>query len=49
MESQTQNPEFRINPENFHPCAFGVRALIIFMLNLARGLLIRHCRTQEAR
>ena len=19
MESQTQNPEFRINPENFHP------------------------------
>ena len=21
MESQPQNPEFRINPENFHPCA----------------------------
>ena len=20
MESQLQNPEFRINPENFHPC-----------------------------
>ena len=20
MESQTQNPEFRINPENFHLC-----------------------------
>ena len=20
MESQSQNPEFRINPENFHPC-----------------------------
>ena len=20
MESQPQNPEFRINPENFHPC-----------------------------
>ena len=20
MESQHQNPEFRINPENFHPC-----------------------------
>ena len=20
MESQTQNPEFRNNPENFHPC-----------------------------
>ena len=22
MESQPQNPEFRINPENFHPCIF---------------------------
>ena len=22
MESQPQNPEFRINPENFHPCLF---------------------------
>ena len=20
MESRQQNPEFRINPENFHPC-----------------------------
>ena len=20
MESQSQNPEFRIDPENFHPC-----------------------------
>ena len=20
MESPPQNPEFRINPENFHPC-----------------------------
>ena len=20
MESQPQNPEYRINPENFHPC-----------------------------
>ena len=22
MESQLQNPEFRNNPENFHPCAY---------------------------
>ena len=22
MESQPQNPEFRKNPENFHPCIF---------------------------
>ena len=24
MESQPQNPEFRINPENLHPCIFGL-------------------------
>ena len=23
MESQPQNPEFRINPENFHPCSIS--------------------------
>ena len=23
MESQPQNPVFRINPENFHPCVVG--------------------------
>ena len=23
MESQPQNPEFRIDPENFHPCVQG--------------------------
>ena len=22
MESQPQNPEFRNNPENFHPCRY---------------------------
>ena len=22
MESQPQNPEFKINPENFHPCVY---------------------------
>ena len=25
MESQPQNPEFRINPENFHPCNLCTR------------------------
>ena len=29
MESQPQNPEFRINPENFHPCPHSY-ALVIF-------------------
>ena len=24
MESQPQNPEFRINPENFHPCIYNL-------------------------
>ena len=28
MESQSQNPEFRNNPENFHPCN------VVFFLNL---------------
>ena len=25
MESQPQNPEFRNNPENFHPCGYIIR------------------------
>ena len=25
MESQPKNPEFRINPENFHPCNVNQR------------------------
>ena len=24
MESQPQNPEFRNNPESFHPCNHGI-------------------------
>ena len=24
MESQPQNPDFRNNPENFHPCIFDI-------------------------
>ena len=24
MESQPQNPEFRINPENLHPCSLSL-------------------------
>ena len=29
MESQSQNPEFRINPENFHPCQIWEKIKII--------------------
>ena len=32
MESQPQNPEFRNNPENFHPCRLGYRQIPIFQL-----------------
>ena len=28
MESQPQNPEFRINPENFYPCSYSVHKLL---------------------
>ena len=28
MESQPQNPEFRNNPENYHPCICGVKCSI---------------------
>ena len=28
MESQPQNPEFRNNPENFHPCGLDGLGLI---------------------
>ena len=27
MESRPQNPEFRNNPENLHPCFYMVQAL----------------------
>ena len=27
MENQPQNPEFRINPENFHPCRYTLISL----------------------
>ena len=29
MESQPQNPEFRINPENFHPCYFLTKTYVV--------------------
>ena len=38
MESQPQNPEFRINPENFHPHVYASRkgsGEAVLMHNLA--------------
>ena len=34
MESQPQNPEFRNNPENFHPCIFNESRGLNFCLSL---------------
>ena len=36
MESQPQNPEFRIDPENFHPCfkADGETGIVRFKFDL---------------
>ena len=31
MESQPQNPEFRINPENFHPCTRPGSTVLTFL------------------
>ena len=36
MESQPQNPEFRNNPENFHPCKYqNLAHFMVFILCLA--------------
>ena len=31
MESQPQNPEFRINPENFHQCSYILPVVSVFL------------------
>ena len=33
MESQPQNPEFRINPENFHPWDSEEKVLVLQLSN----------------
>ena len=33
MESQPQNPEFRINPENFHPWGCRLKKLAFYVLD----------------
>ena len=49
MESQPQNPEFRNNPENSHPCTYGsnifgtrkfVQALRVNSSNRFRSILL---------
>ena len=38
MESQPQNPEFRNNPENFHPC-LRIAIVNIVLLRLCMNVL----------
>ena len=42
MESQPQNPEFRINPENFNPCIDSITTTILtnFHLTPAKNTII---------
>ena len=41
MESQPQNPEFRINPENFHQCTYkvgyGIYIFYSLTINMFKG------------
>ena len=38
MESQPQNPEFRNNPENFHPCSQHQYMYVNYFQNQSSGL-----------
>ena len=41
MESQPQNPDFKINPENSHPCIYHVMFIISnLMLQLQETIRI---------
>ena len=43
MESQPQNPEFRMNPENFHPCSSQFsRQHSYFKQDFQDGILMQH-------
>ena len=52
MESQPQNPEFRINLENFHPCSYnfqiilqgGHSLLIDFFLKRFDKFMLKQCK-----
>ena len=35
MKSQPQNPEFRINPENFHPCMLPLQVHVLMFLDIS--------------
>ena len=39
MESQPQNPEFKNNPENFHPCIFQM----FFGVSFGNSVVVCYC------
>ena len=39
MESQHQNPEFRNNPESFHPCRYSLATKFVFLMTRAITLV----------
>ena len=43
MESQPQNPEFRNNPENFHPCGLLLAALQPKHMGVSSKLILKAC------
>ena len=43
MESQPQNPEFRINPENFYPCMYMQHHAYHGISDFAGSAQIQHC------
>ena len=43
MESQPQNPEFRKNPENFHPCKHAVRVTMYLSYGVTVNQWITSC------
>ena len=38
MESRPQNPEFKNNPENFHPCIRGLNSRYKWVSSQQKGL-----------
>ena len=48
MESQPQNPEFRINPENFHPCKLTfMTSVLLFSFSGSANNTISGCFTEK--
>ena len=46
MESQPQNPEFRYNPENFHPCivnTYVMQILLGYFFNCVKNYSLNMC------